>query len=221
MAYAGSRLEAIENTVKALFPNVDQKYGDSGQAFFERAVNACTREIAQAGYWRTPAAEMDSVSGQATYDLLDELTNFVQLLSVRWHDGKAIMQPADNWDHMERLQIQGSTTTAEPRYYFLEGNVLRVWPSPDESASPGFYIRHTHYPGDMSTATESTTATPAIPTAFDDIYTYYALYWLNMADRSAYGSEEQMAHYWTKYQATLELLLGQGQTQVSYVTPTR
>ena len=215
MAYSGSRLERIENSVRDLSNDDDSLFmGQTTQ--FIRFVNQVQRQIAHAGYWKKETS-FDATTSEE-YDLSTLITDLVRLFGLRWSENSWWMKQYMTFQAYKQLVIEDDTATGTPEYWFQQASKLYVWPPSDEAVTDGFVAFHSYLPTDLDTTTNYT---PEIPEVHDDVYVYGVLWRNSMRDRTRPGYEQDAAAWKAMYDKELRRLVAQGSNRKVGLIPYR
>jgi hypothetical protein len=184
MAYAGSRLEAIENRVKALWNDDSGRFYSQTQ--FLLLANMAQAAMASAGLWVKETA-INTVAAQESYDLNALITDLVQAYSARWHGDDYEILPCLSWSHYREFADTWGSTGGDPMYYYIvPPGKLYLTPTPASAVTSAIYVQHSYKPADLTT---SAAYTPALPATFDICYVYKLLELLSERQKDTAGAD--------------------------------
>lgn len=219
MAYAGSRLEEIENDVKFLFNDESGRFFT--QAHFIRCANFCLRDLAKHGLL-TKEGSINSVAGTYHYDLQAAFSDFVDVNTVRWHSASEFMNPCRSMEHFDAIRISNQSgyvwIDEGPLRYFVESDTLYMWPAPTGTVTGGIVVRYRYTPP-VFNLTDS--CTPPTPRAWDDLYVEKILSDLYERRTGDAQAKQSAADHLAKYEMKVRKLQRQRKSPGQGISPYR
>jgi hypothetical protein len=198
------RTGAIMLAVRDLFN--ESAGGFISDDFILRAINRCRETLAVEGYWRRESWAAVR-SGVSRVNLLDEIADFQDLVSVRFSGADRPMTRFSSFGAFMEAEARNASP-GTPTHYFERNGVLHIWPRPAEDAASGLEIRHSYLPPELSCRPGE--CDPPVPRGHDAVFTYFALRQAFLRDRHAAGADAKVREYTQMYEAEKLKLLGEG-----------
>lgn len=201
MAYTARTLTIIANA-KAIFK--DRSGGSFDNDTIVLYANMIIPELERRGAFKT-LDTFDTTADTYEYDITSEFSDLVQPLQLGYKESSAtyyrqlkLLNEMQDYLNCKDYQAYldpdtGATEYSGPTYVYFENGTAYVWPAPTSTITDGFQLFY------KNAATKiADSVNPPTPEAFDDMYTYHAVYMGFLGDRPSRTSESISQAYQLK-----------------------
>jgi len=114
--------------------------------------------------WLEKSATFDTVADQVSYDIPADMdSSGRKYFSIREQSSPIKLKYIDQ-KRLDEIAPKPTDRTGKPTHYTLYGDVIRLYPTPDDE-----YTMHERYLKNPSTLTDSTASSNEIPAKFDEV----------------------------------------------------
>lgn len=171
--------------------------------FILRSINACVKDLSLEDYWLAETC-MPILAGQENIDIFNIAPDLRKVLRARFDGQPRTLTQLKSLNDFIELTSQ-SHNSGTPEYYFIQNNMMRLWPVPTTSVGPGLRVYYSRLPEALGCAENN--CDPPVPRAHDTLFTLFALKQAFLRDRNAAGADVKFGEYSQLYEIEKKRLL--------------